>query len=176
MNPRRALSRAPGARLRFAALAAALLSLAAAHALVPAHAHAQGGRGAVAIVTHPDAPVDDLSFAQLRSIFMGEQQFWSDRSRITLLVRAPAAAERELVLSRIYRMNEAQFRQYWIAKMFRADVPAGPKIVYTTAMTLELVAAIPGAIGFMPASEVTPVVKVIRIDGLSPGHSRYPLR
>jgi ABC-type phosphate transport system substrate-binding protein len=156
---------------------AILLALAiAVGASAPAPAHAQAGNRAVAIVAHRDAPVDNLSFAQLRSIFLGDQQFWPDRSRITLLVRAPVAAERELVLSRIYRMNEAQFRQYWIAKMFRAEVPAGPKIVYTSDMTRELVSAIPGAISFMPASEVTADLKVIRIDGLAPGDAGYPLR
>jgi ABC-type phosphate transport system substrate-binding protein len=161
---------------RATALLAPVLLILAVAAMLPRPALAQVGSRPVAIVAHPDAPVDNLTFAQLRSIFMGDQQFWTDRSRITLLVRAPEAAERELVLSRIYRMSEAQFRQYWIAKMFRAEVPAGPKIVYTTDMTRDLVSAIPGAISFMPAADVTRDVKVIRIDGFLPGDSGYPLR
>ncbi len=144
--------------------------------LFPAPAGAQADSRAVAIVVHPQTAVDNLSFAQLRSIFLGEQQFWADRSRITLLVRAPVAAEREFVLNRIYRMNEAQFRQYWIAKMFRAEVASGPKIVVSSDMTRELVSAIPGAIGFMPATDVGRDVKVLRIDGKLPGDNGYPLR
>ncbi|HEV2131701.1 MAG TPA: hypothetical protein VGR27_11390 [Longimicrobiaceae bacterium] len=144
--------------------------------LSPAPAAAQADGRAVAIVVHPQTAVDNISFAQLRSIFLGEQQFWADRSRITLLVRAPVAAEREFVLNRIYRMNEAQFRQYWIAKMFRAEVASGPKIVISSDMTRELVSAIPGAIGFIPASDVGRDVKVLRIDGRLPGESGYPLR
>jgi hypothetical protein len=131
---------------------------------------------AVAIVVHPQTPVENLTFAQLRNIFLGDQQFWPDRSRITLLVRAPVAFEREFVLDRIYRMSEGQFRQYWIAKMFRAEVPSGPKIVYSSEMANELVTAIPGAITFVPASTVGPGVKVVRIDGRLPGESGYPLR
>ena len=30
-------------------------------------------------------------------------------------------------------MTEAQFRQHWIGKVFRADTPSGPKIVYSGA-------------------------------------------
>jgi ABC-type phosphate transport system substrate-binding protein len=156
---------------------AVLLLTVVATLAVPAEHPAQSvANGAVAIVAHPNAPVSDLTSAQLRSIFLGEQQFWPDRSRITLLVRAPAAPEREVVLNRIYRMSEAHFRQYWIAKMFRAEVPAGPRNVQNSAMTRELVNAIPGSIAFLPASEVGPDMKVLRIDGRLPGDAGYPIR
>lgn len=137
-------------------------------------AHAQSSP--VAIVVHPATRVDNLSFEELRRIFRGERQFWPDGSRITLLVRAPVAQERALVLNKIYRMTEDQFRRYWIAKMFRAEVASGPKIVYSSDMARELVTAIPGAIGFMPANSVTSGVKVIRIDSKLPSDPNYILR
>ncbi len=84
----------------------------------------------IAIVVHMDTSIDDLSLQELRNIFLANQQFWPDRTRITLMMRAPKSDERDFVLDRIYQMDEAQFRQYWIAKMFRAEVPSGPKIVF----------------------------------------------
>lgn len=129
----------------------------------------------LAIVVHTASAVEDVSLAELRNIFLADQQFWPDRSRITLLVRAPQSAERDYVLDRIYQMNEAQFRQYWIAKMFRAEVPRGPKIVFSTDMTLDLVVAIPGSISFMRADQVTDAVKVLKVDGKLPGEEGYPL-
>lgn len=140
----------------------------------PARAHAQGFT--VAIVVHPDAQVSDLTFDELRKIFMAQQQFWRDNSRITLLVRAPVAAERKMVLEKIYRMSEDQFRQFWIGKMFRADVASGPKIVYSSEMARELVTAIPGAITFLPLDAVTANVKVVRINGKLPTDAGYILR
>jgi len=131
---------------------------------------------AIAIVVHEDLPVDNLSLAYLRSIFLADQQFWPDRTRITLLVRAAQSEERTFVLNRIYEMSEAQFRQYWIAKMFRAEVPRGPKIVLSAGMALDLVVAIPGSISFTRADTVTDNVKVVRVDGLLPGDPGYPLR
>lgn len=130
----------------------------------------------VAIVVHPDTNVDDLSLTQLRRIFLAEQQFWSDDSRITVLVRAPGAYERDLVMNLLYRMDEAQFRKYWIAKMFRAEVPSGPKIVFSNNMALELVRAIPGSITFVNFADVDDTVKVITIDGVDPADQAYPLR
>ena len=131
---------------------------------------------AIAIVVHKDTQVDNLSLQELRSIFLADQQFWPDRTRIILLVRAPESDERTFVLNSIYQMDEAQFRQYWIAKMFRAEVPRGPKIVFSTDMTLELVLAIPGSISFMRANEVTDQVRVVRVGGKLPSEAGYPLK
>ena len=130
----------------------------------------------VAIVVNPATTVNDLSLLELRNIFLGERQFWNDGSRIVLLVRAPVAYERGVVLDKIYRMDESQFRQYWIAKVFRAEVSSGPKIVYSNDMTRQLVAALPGAVGFIPASDVAADMKVLRINGKLPGDPDYPLR
>jgi hypothetical protein len=133
-------------------------------------------REGVAIVVHPDVPITELSLDQLRRVFMADQQFWPDGSRITLLVRAPAAYERDVVLNVIYRMTEDEFRKYWVGKMFRAEVPAGPKIVYSSEMAHGLVTAVRGAIGFIPAGDVLEEAKVIRIDGRLPGEPAYPLQ
>lgn len=129
----------------------------------------------VAIVVHPQTQVDNLSFDELKRIFRGDRQFWEDGRRVTLLVRAPVAEERQLILDRIYEMNEDQFREYWIGKMFRAEVAAGPKLVYSADMARDLVTVIPGAITFVPVSEVSSESKVVRIDGRLPGDAGYPL-
>ena len=130
----------------------------------------------IAIVVHKDTAIDNLTMDELRNIFLANKQFWANRKRIILLVRAPQSDERDYVLNRIYQMDEAAFRQYWIAKMFRAEVPRGPKIVFSSGMTRDLVVAIPGSISFIRADEATNDVKVIRIEGKLPGDEGYPLK
>jgi hypothetical protein len=132
--------------------------------------------GPVAIVVSQDLPVDDMSFADVRKLFLGERQFWTPKLRVVLLMRAPVAPERDVVLRSIYQMSEAQFRQYWISKVFRADVSAGPKIVYSTEMANDLVSAIPGAVAFIDAGQIPKGLKVLKIDGKLPGDKAYPLR
>lgn len=136
----------------------------------------QGQDQPVAIVVHPGTNISSLTMQQLREIFLAERQYWPDKSRIVLLVRAPVAYERTFVLKRIYQMSEAQFRRYWIAKMFRTEIPSGPRVVFSTNMARGLVTAIPGSITFMLASDVGPEVKVVRIDGKLPSEKGYPLR
>jgi phosphate transport system substrate-binding protein len=130
----------------------------------------------LAIVVHKDTAADDVTMGELRNIFMANKQFWPNRSRIILLVRAPESDERDYVLNTIYQMDEDAFRKYWIAKMFRAEVPRGPKIVFSSDMTLDLVVAIPGSISFMRADQVSDAVKVLRVDGKLPSEDGYPLK
>src|SRR5437867_1742748 len=90
--------------------------------------------GDLAIVVHPNTPVSDLPFAELRQVFLGERQYWTPSIPVVLLMRAPVAPEREAVLKVIYEMSESEFKQYWIAKIFRAESTLPPKIVYSNDM------------------------------------------
>jgi ABC-type phosphate transport system substrate-binding protein len=132
--------------------------------------------GNVAIVVHANTPVSNLSLADVRKIFRGEKQYWTTDLPVVLLVRAPVARERDVVLKVIYQMTEAQFRQYWVAKIFRAESVSAPKLVYSPDMANQLVATLPGAISFVDARQVGPGLKVLRVDGKLPGEAGYPLR
>jgi hypothetical protein len=132
--------------------------------------------GDIAIVARRDLPLDNLSFGELRKVMLGDRQFWTSNLRVTLLMRAPGAREREVVLRVIYQMSEAQFRQYWIAKVFRAEAAGGPRIIYSNDMAVELVEAIPGAVAFLEASQAPRGLKILKVNGLLPGDKAYPLR
>jgi ABC-type phosphate transport system substrate-binding protein len=147
------------------------LSLGCPHMLV-----AQAHDVDVAVVVHPDTPVSSLTLTEVRKVFLGERQYWNANVPVVLLIRAPVARERNVVLRTIYQMSESQFKQYWIAKIFRAEAASAPKVVYSNDMASELVGAIPGAIAFIDAHDVRPGTKVIRVDGRLPGEPGYPLR
>src|SRR5579862_6985563 len=129
----------------------------------------------IAIVVRTDVPVDNLSFADLRRLFLGDRQFWTSNLRVTLVMRAPGAHERDVVLKDIYQMSEAQFRQYWIAKVFRAEAASGPRIVYSSEMAVDLVSGTPGAVAFVDSDHVPKGLKVLKVNGLLPGQPGYPL-
>src|SRR5258707_292193 len=138
---------------------------------------AQTVRGTdIAVVVHPDTPVTDLSLAEVRKVLLGERQYWTSKLPVVLLIRAPVARERDVVLRVIYQMSEAQFKQYWVAKIFRAEIVSPPKIVYSNDLQYDLVSAMPGAIAFVDARNVRPGLKVLRVDGHLPGEREYPLR
>ncbi len=130
----------------------------------------------VAVVVHPDTPISNLSLSEVRKVFLGDRQYWSTNVPVVLLIRAPVARERNVVLKIIYQMSESQFKQYWIAKIFRAEAATAPKVVYSNDMANQLVTAIPGAIAFIDSKDVKPGTKVVRVDGHLPGEPGYPLR
>jgi ABC-type phosphate transport system substrate-binding protein len=130
----------------------------------------------VAVVVHPDTPISNLSLAEVRKVFLGDRQYWSTNVPVVLIIRAPVARERDVVLKIIYQMSESQFKQYWIAKIFRAESASAPKVVYSNDMANQLVTAIPGSIAFIDSKDVKPGSKVLRVDGRLPGEPGYPLR
>jgi hypothetical protein len=130
----------------------------------------------IAVAVHPEVRVENLSFAELRKILLGDRQFWPSGQPVTLIVRAPVAAERTLLLEKVYEMSEAQFRQYWIAKVFRAEATTGPRVVVSNDESLELIGVLAGAIALVSADDVPAGVKVLKVDGAKPGDRDYPLR
>ena len=153
-------------------LAAVCLALVALQSL-----DAQGQHdSSVAVVVHPDVPVTNMTLQEVRSVFLGDRQYWNSKLPVVLLIRAPVAHERDVVLRVIYEMSEVQFKRYWIAKIFRAESATPPKIVYSNDITNELTAAIPGAIAFLDSQDVRPGIKVVRVDGHLPGEPGYPLK
>jgi len=129
----------------------------------------------IAVVVSRDVPIDDLSFSELRKILLGDRQYWSSNLRVTLLIRAPAAREREVILRNVLEMTEAQYRRYWIGKVFRAESSSAPKSIATNEMAFSLLNSIPGSIAFVDASQVPKDLKVVRLGGLLPGAKGYPL-
>jgi len=144
-------------------------------AVIAAPTSARAAEG-MAVIVHPSTPIDHLSFEEMRRVFLGERQYWNSNLPVVLIVRAPVAPERQVVLNKIYRMTESQFKQYWIARIFRAETVSTPKVVYSNQTINELVSAIPGAISLVRAEDIVPGVKVVRIDGALPGDGNYPLR
>ena len=142
--------------------------------LTPAPAAAQSGD--IAVVANAEVPVDNLTLAELRRMLLGDREFWASGVRVTLLIRAPIARERDAAVKDVCQMTEAQFRQHWIGKVFRADTPSGPRIVYSAEMAIDQVSHTPGAIAFVSAPVTAKGVKVLKIDGKAPGQAGYRLR
>ena len=135
-----------------------------------------GAKVPIAVIVHPQVPVDDLSLAELRRIFLGERRSWSPELAVTLLMPPSGSAERRVLLEKIYeRRSEVQYQQYWINKLFDDGPSSGPKSTDSPQMSASLARVIPGAVALVPAGKIPRDVKVLRIDGKLPGESGYPL-
>jgi ABC-type phosphate transport system substrate-binding protein len=160
--------------LRARVLAIAML-VCLAGTLVPVPVAGQANSD-IAVVVNSSVPVDSLSLAELRRILLGDKEFWAPGMRVTLLIRAPIARERDVAIQHVCEMSEAQFRQHWIAKVFRAETATGPKIVYSSESAIDQVTRTQGAITFVDASQAGRGMKVLKIDGKAPGQPGYRIK
>jgi hypothetical protein len=129
----------------------------------------------VAVVVNSTVPVGDMSFTELRRVFLGDRQFWSSSLRISVLLHAPAARERDVLLKTVYEMSEAQVRQHWIGKVFRAEAPSAPQMFFSDEEIVQALAAIPGSIAAVDVTRIPRGLRVLKIDGRMPGEPGYRL-
>jgi ABC-type phosphate transport system substrate-binding protein len=132
--------------------------------------------GPLAVVVHRSNPVDELSLAELRSIFLGERQRWPNGRRITLVLQEPGQPEREATLGLVYHMSEAELNHHFLRAVYRGQVLSAPKQLSSTNLVRRFVFNLPGAIACLPLRDVDDSLKVLRIEGHAPAQPGYPLR
>jgi hypothetical protein len=128
----------------------------------------------VAVVVSSGNPTANIGLGDLRKVFAGAKRSWPGGLPIRLITRGPGCPER-LVLLRLMAMSEIEYRQYWTAQVFRGDADAEPLTVPSVGMQKEALNAFPGAISLVNVRDLKPGMKVIKVDNLLPGATRYPL-
>ena len=168
---------------RFARVAIVLTPLVLSVDVSPHSAEALGGTlkirssgESLAIVVNRENPVDNLSFGELRKIFLGERSHWPNGRRVAILMMEQGQPEREAALRLIYRMSEERYRGHFLRGLFTRDVVVSPKTLASPAVVRKFLFDAPGAIGYLRSSDVDKSVKVVRIDGLLPADKDYRLQ
>jgi ABC-type phosphate transport system substrate-binding protein len=128
----------------------------------------------LAIVVNRSNPVENLSTSELRRIFLGERGHWPNGRRITIVMMEPGQPERDVVLRDVFRMTETEFSNHFLHGVFTGEVLVSPKTLATPVGVRKFVFNVPGAIGYLRASDVDASVKVLRIDERYPDDKAYP--
>ncbi len=123
----------------FKSLSGGILPVALIGILLTAGPGQARARESIAVIVHEQVPVEDLSLAELRRIFLGERQFWSRNLTITLLMPPRDSPERQVLLRKIYgQRSEAQYQHHWINKLFSDETQSAPKITGSPEMSASL--------------------------------------
>lgn len=130
----------------------------------------------LAIVVNQDNPIDDLSYVELRRIFLGERSHWANGRRITLVMMEAGTVERKAMLHDLYHMTEDELNRHFLRGLFTGEVFASPKTLASPVGVRKFVFNVPGAIGYLRVSDVDSSVKVIKVDGHSPEDKDYRLQ
>lgn len=122
----------------------------------------------LAIITHSESGVKDLSIGQLAGLFTGRLANWSSVGGASGRVQPVIPVEGDSMRSRFSELvlGDQRFAQHALL----ADSPSS---------SIERVQEDPGAIAFVPTSSLPADVTVVRVEGASPIRSqatgRYPL-
>ena len=122
--------------------------------------------------------VESLSMHELETVFKGEKEFWSNGKNIKLVLRPLDSKETEVLLKKVYGIPKEEFERYWLEKVYGGKVKEVPVIIGSTAAVNMLVGQSQEAVAPLEAGSVSrwAKVKVLKIDGKSPGEKDYPLR
>jgi len=144
----------------------------------PPRSRVQAARAKVglAIIVNRENPIDGLSMAELRAIFLGERSHWANGRRITLVMMEPGQEERDTVVRDVCRMSDSDLRRRYLQGLLTGELLVSPKTLANAVGVRKFVFNVPGAIGYLRPEDVDESVKTIRIDGHLPGDSDYPLK
>jgi len=141
---------------------------------VPLIAFAAGSD--LAVVVNKANTTSNLTKSELRKLVLGEQESWPGGMKVTVTLRAQGNPERAAVLKIVCRMSEDEYIQHSMHADFVGAASNAPKIVSSAAAVRQLVSTVPGAIGFLPLSEVNDTVKVVSVEGVSAGEPDYKIK
>lgn len=155
-----------------------LVMLATAALVEPPQSRVEAARPkeSLAIIVNRDNPIESMSMAELRAVFLGERSHWANGRRITLVMMEPGQPERDTLVRDVCRMSEPDLRRRYLQGLLTGEVLVSPKTLASPVGVRKFVFNVPGAIGYLRPGDVDDSVKVIRIDGHLPGDAEYSLK
>jgi ABC-type phosphate transport system substrate-binding protein len=124
------------------------------------------GESIVVIVNNAN-PVDNVSLGELKKLFLGDRSRWDTGKAVAPVMLGPGAPERTLFLKVVCGMSDADLGKYFMQAAFTGKSVTPPKEVGSAGAVKSFVAASPGAIGFLKASDLPAgdtTVKVVKVD------------
>jgi phosphate transport system substrate-binding protein len=150
-------------------------------ALLGSGTASQAAADDVAVIVNKSNPVSAFTMADLRKILLGPRPRWASGYEIFVLMTQPGQPERSGTLKIVCGMSETDFNLHFVRGLRHSDGSVNdngysPKVFNSGVQLRQSVASGPNAVGFINASEVDDSVKVVLIDGSSPGQPAYKLR
>lgn len=142
---------------------------------------AAGAGDPIVVIVNGTNPIENLSMAELRKIFLSDRSRWDNGKSVAPIVVAVGAAERTAFLKIVCGMNDSDFNKYFVQAAFTGKDVTPPKEVGSGREVKANVAGSAGGIGFIKALEFhgdgsDGGVKALKIDGLTAADSAYKLR
>jgi hypothetical protein len=138
------------------------------------HAAADPSLVLVAVVSRSSG-VHDISLGALRRIFLGETVDGPTGMRFVGFNHPPKTRPRVTFDSLVLGMGPDEVARYWVDQRIRGGARP-PRTVASIELLRQVIAQLPGAISYLPSSELDQSVRALTIGGIPADSARYPLR
>lgn len=119
----------------------------------------QGRAGELLIISSSQVPDNTISIKQLADIYLLKKTFWSDKMQVVPVNREALSAEREKFSAAVFNLSPQELAEYWNKLRFQGRLP--PLVQTSDQAVLGFVRNVPGAIGYVNASQLPPDVKIL---------------
>ena len=143
--------------------------------LIAGSARAQDKAQHLAIVVNRNSSLTDISSSELAKFFRAEKSKAPDGVKVVIVMQDAGRPERDAALRDIFRMSEGEYNKYFLQATFTGAVTSAPKALSNSRAVLKFVGEATGGVGYVKGDETDSSVKVLKIDGKSPGDAGYPL-
>lgn len=116
------------------------------------------------VIANQEGVPDQLSFKELKSVFMGEKQRWQSGKKVLIALLKTRNKVGIEVCSKVYNMKPDEMNKYWLALVFQGRASA-PYFFNSADELLDFVAQNPGAIGIVDDSSTSSDIKIVPVDG-----------
>lgn len=129
------------------------------------------------IIVNKENTTANMSMNNLRRIYLSMKMKWSNNKKIITTIFPIGAQERDFFITAVLGFKPDDFLVYYDNEKMKGNIVAKPIVLNNDLAIQRFIEKNPNAIGFVNTNSVdTSMVKVIKIDGFSPGDEKYPIR
>ena len=114
------------------------------------------------IIVNPDNPIKEISAQEVSDFYLKKSRYWQDGSKIRFFDQASNSNLKSWFLQKILKKTPRELDLFWIGeKNFNGQ--GAPVVAPSDDMVISSVASLPGAIGYISATDtdLTGVKKLI---------------
>ena len=133
-----------------------------------------------AVMVHRSNPVYSLSWNDLRAIFSGGATRWPNQEKAVLAHREPGSPSNRFLMDRLLKTSWQDYKRSLQSLEFMGQEPAVFRVLNSDALACKFVFNVPGAVAVIEAASAAAPecreLRILKIDGYSPGQEGYRLK
>lgn len=115
--------------------------------------------GGLLVIASPQVPVDTVSMSDMAAIYTLKRIYWANNIPVVPVNRETNSPAREKFSEAVFNLSPPELAEYWNQLRFKGKLP--PLVQTSDQAVLGFVRSVPGAIGYIDASQPATGVKVL---------------